>query len=277
MSLKILAIRDAKKARVRAMRGVRYNASNTAFYYQLMRGLLEWMQEEFDRTVVRGLSTKEMTEKVSAFRDESPNERYRKMLAMFNKVLRAKYSIKVIEKLVRRALKRSSVYTQREFDRKAKSFGIDLSKSDLFKRYSSYMSTAVEENVMLVKNLRDEQAKRLQSIILRGMREGVPSTKLRGDIQHALQIGKKRATTIARTETHKLTQQVADARAMDLGFEEGVWRAVMDNRTSDQHARFNGKTFNLKKGLYDRKTRSYNWPGRRPNCRCWTEYKLTED
>ena len=263
MSLTIISMRDAKKSGVRTMRGVRYSASNAAFYYQIMRSLVEYMQAEFDRTVMHGMGK---------FRDESPNERYKAMLALFNKKLRAKYSAKVIEKLVRRALKRSSVYTQREFDRRLKSFGIDLSKSDVMKRYSSYMSTAVMENVMLVKNLRDEQSKRLQSIVLRGMREGIPSTRLRGDIQHALQIGKHRATTIARTETHKLTQQLADARAMDVGMTRGVWRAVMDNRTSTQHASFNGKSFNLEKGLWDPKTRSWNWPGRRPNCRCWTEY-----
>ena len=51
----------------------------------------------------------------------------------------------------------------------------------------------------------------------------------------------------------------------------------MDNRTSTQHAGFNGKKFNLKKGLWDPKTRSWNWPGRRPNCRCYTEYIIPED
>ena len=267
---------DARKRRspsFKTMEGVKYSTSNTTYYYKLLRKMLVWMHEEFERTVIHGLETKSMTEKIVSIRDESPNEKYKKMLALFNKKLRAKYPRKVIEKLVRRALKRSSDYSQREFNRKLKSFGLDLSKGEnVLKKYSSYMSTVVEENIMLVKNLQDEQAKRLKSVVLRGLREGIAVNRLAGDIRKSLGIARRRATLIARTETHKLTQQLADYRASEVGFEEGVWTAVMDNRTSSQHAKFNGRRFNLKKGIWDPKTQSWNWPGRRPNCRCRTRY-----
>lgn len=266
---------DANKPQSRRLKGVKFSLAVSAKYYVVLRKILEDMQEEFDRTVVKGLSTKEMVEKTETIHDESPNERYKRMLAAFNKKMRGKYPRKVIEKLVRRALSTASSYSQREFDRKLKSFGLDF--KGVQQKYSSYMSTAVEENIMLVKNLMDDQAKRLKSSILRGLREGVPSTRLAGDLQKSLGIAKRRANTIARTETHKITQQIADYRAEEVGLTEGIWRAMMDNRTSTQHARFNGKTFNLKKGLWDSKTRSWNWPGRRPNCRCYTEYIIPED
>lgn len=272
MPLTIISMRDAKKSRNRTIEGVKYSAANSAYYYKIMRGMLEWMQEEFDRTVIRGLDTKQMIEKVTSFKDESPNERYKKMLALFTKRLRTRYSNAVIDKMVRRALKRSESYSRREMERRLKSFGIDLSKSEMYKRYSSYISTTVQENITLVKNLQEDQAKRLQSVVLRGMREGIAVNRLASEIQKTLGIAKRRATNIARTETHKITQQLADARAMDVGIERGIWRAVMDNRTSDQHARFNGKPFNLKKGLWDPKTKTWNWPGRRPRCRCRTIY-----
>lgn len=267
---------DASKPHPRKLKGVRYSAALSTKYYKVLRQMLDWMQAEFDRTVVRGLSTKEMVKKTETMiYDESPNERYKKMLALFNKKMRGKFPRKVIEKLVRKALESSSNYSQKEFDRKLKSFGIDFKGGT--QKYSSYMSTAVEENVMLVKNLMDEQAKRLKSVVLRGMREGIPSTRLAGDIQRSLGISKRRAATIARTETHKVTQQIADYRAEEAGLTEGIWRAMMDNRTSTQHASFNGRKFNLKKGLWDPKTRSWNWPGRRPNCRCYTEYIIPGD
>ena len=266
---------DASKPHPRSVKGVRYSAAISVKYYTMLVKLLNYMQQEFDRTVIKGLSTKEMVAKTETIRDESPNERYKKMLALFNKKMRGKFPRKVIEKLVRKALETSSSHAQREFDRKMKSFGVDF--KGVMQKYSSYMSTAVEENVMLVKNLMDEQAKRLKSNVLRGLREGIPSTRLSGDLQKALGISKRRAATIARTETHKVTQQIADYRAQEVGLTEGIWRAMMDNRTSSQHASFNGKKFNLKKGLWDPKTRSWNWPGRRPNCRCWTEYIIPED
>ena len=266
---------DASKPRRRTLKGVRFSLAVSAKYYVVLRSILEDIQAEFDRTVIKGLSTKEMVEKTETIHDESPNERYKRMLAAFNKKLRGKYPRKVIEKLVRKALGTASSYTQREFDRKLKSFGINFKGVE--QKYSSYMSTAVEENVMLVKSLMDDQAKRLKSTVLRGLREGIPSTRLAGDIQKSLGIAKRRANTIARTETHKVTQQLADYRAEEVGLTEGIWRAMMDNRTSTQHARFNGKKFNLKKGLWDPKTSSWNWPGRRPNCRCYTEYIIPED
>ena len=267
---------DAKqRRRVKSVDGVWYSGANTAFYYKELKKMLAWMAAEFERTVVHGLETKMMTEKITSIRDESPNERYRKMLAEFNRRLRKKYPKSVIEKMVRRALKRSSDYSQREFDRKMKKLGLDLTKGEnVIKKYGSYMSTVVEENIMLVKNLQDEQAKRLKSVVLRGLREGIAVSRLAGDLQKSMGIARRRAVLIARTETHKLTQQLADYRASEVGFEEGIWTAVMDNRTSSQHARFNGRRFNLKKGLYDSKTNSRNWPGRRPNCRCRTKYLI---
>ena len=260
------------------LRGVRYSAKVSGEYYTELKKIVEYVNALFIRTVFNGLNTPTMARKIQAVevQDESPNERYKRRLAAFNKYLKGKFSRKVIEQIAKRSLWRAGKYSEREFNRhlktQIKSFGLDLEKGGVIKKYGSYMATAVEENVLLVQNLADEQAKRLQSIILRSVREGIAVEAVRGEIQSALGIGKRRAATIARTETHKLTQQLADRRAMDLGITRGKWRAVMDNRTSEQHARFNGKEFDLVKGLYDPRTDSYNWPGRRPNCRCWTEY-----
>lgn len=266
---------DRSKPHPKTLKGVRFSAAVSVKYYKMLRSMLDYMQEEFNRTVIKGLSTKEMVKKTETIHDESPNERYKKMLALFNKKMRGKFPRKVIEKWVRRVLANASNYSQKEMDRKLKSFGLDF--KGIQQKYGSYMSTAVEENIMLVKNLLDEQAKRLKSSVLRGLREGIPSTRLASDLQRSLGISKRRAATIARTETHKVTQQIADYRASELGLTEGYWRAMMDNRTSSQHASFNRKKFNLKEGLWDPKTQSWNWPGRRPNCRCWTEYIIPED
>lgn len=273
--LTLLQFLDARKPRPKVLKGVRYNAGISTKYYKDLRALLNWVFKEFERTVVAGLSTREMERKTeSMIYDESPNERYKKRLAEFNKKLRGKLSRKQIEKLVRRSLQTADSYTRREFNRKLKSFGLDLTKGEEGKKFSSYMSTAVEENVQLVTNLVAEEAHRLKSTILRGMREGIPSSRLARGLEKDLGISKRRAALIARTETHKVTQQLADYRAQELGLTKARWRAVMDNRTSDQHARFNGREFDMRKGLWDPKTRTYNWPGRRPNCRCWSEYLI---
>lgn len=260
------------------IRGVRYSAKVSGAYYTELKKIVEYVNALFMRTIFAGLDTKQMARKIEGVKvaDESPNERYKKRLAAFNKVLRGKVSRQVIERIARQSLERADKYCERDFKRhlraSAKSFGLDLEKLGLWKKYSAYMATAVEENVSLIEDLADEQARRLQSIVLRSVREGLALNTTEKELQNAFGIGKRRAATIARTETHKLTQQLADRRAQDIGVTRGVWRAVMDNRTSDQHRRFNGKEFDLKKGLYDPRERSYNWPGRRVNCRCWTEY-----
>ena len=266
----------------KVIRGVHYSPAISAIYYKALRSLIEKVYKDFYKTVLSGLERPTMQEKVaeivasraeSKVKDESANEAYKRLLTVFNKRFRRYLTDKAIRKLVKDTLERAGRYSGREIARRFQTLGLDLTKGEnVIKKYASYMSATTEENILLVKNLAEEEAKRLQGIVLRGFREGIPTTKLGAEIQSALGVSKRRAVTIARTETHKIVQQLADYRARDVGITRGRWRAVMDNRTSEQHARFNGKEFDLKKGLYDRKTKTYNWPGRRVNCRCWTEY-----
>lgn len=255
---------------MRTIKAPKFNKALSVKYYKLLRTLLLFVNEEFQKTVIKGLSTKEMVSKT--IKDESPNERFKKMFALFNKRLSGKMSRERITKLVKKIINATDRYALGGVDKQLKSFGIDLEKAGLLKKYSSFLSTTIEENVNLVKNLVEEQSFRLQSIVLRNMREGVPSTELAKQIQKSLGITKRRATLIARTETHKLSQQLSDLRMKEVGVKKAIWRAVMDNRTSDQHRKFDGKTFDIDKGIYDKDEGTWNLPARRPNCRCWAEY-----
>ena len=114
------------------LRGVRYSAKVSGEYYTELKKIVEYVNALFIRTVFNGLNTPTMARKIQNIevQDESPNERYKRRLAAFNKYLKGKFSRKVIEQIAKRSLWRAGKYSEREFNRhlktQIKSFGLDL-------------------------------------------------------------------------------------------------------------------------------------------------------
>ena len=69
------------------LRGVRYSAKVSGEYYTELKKIVEYVNALFIRTVFNGLNTPTMARKIQAVevQDESPNERYKRRLAAFNK------------------------------------------------------------------------------------------------------------------------------------------------------------------------------------------------
>lgn len=78
-----------------------------------------------------------------------------------------------------------------------------------------------------------------------------------------------RAKFVARDQTNRITQRITVANDTDLGITQGIWIHRPGKYTSrDTHIEMDGKSFDLKKGLFDSQVGYNVIPGELINCRC---------
>ena len=269
---------DAKRAKKRAF-SLKVTRAMEREYQRDISKLLSNIYEMFKSVVIDGMDRKIVTKQLSLTKDESYNERLQRLIAEFTKKIKGKYSKEFIEKLCKKHLKRVYAWQNREFAKNMAEFGLGLAGDDLLKKYRSFMRLKLDANISLVQGLVDNEIKQLKEQVMRNMQNGFPSSELAKWTQGHLNVSKHRAATIARTETHTLADQLNDRRAMEVGLEWGIWRGVEDNRERPEHLALEGRRFKLKEGvlvkLKNGKTKRI-WPGREPNCRCWTEYPMDQ-
>ena len=116
------------------------------------------------------------------------------------------------------------------------------------------------ENVRLIKNIGNQTADRLQTIIIDGIKNGTPMKALRADIKAVDKaFGTNRARLIARDQVGKLQANLTRIRAERAGIEKYTWQTSDDERVRPEHAALDGTVREFGKGLE---------PGQAINCRC---------
>ena len=132
----------------------------------------------------------------------------------------------------------------------------------------------LRENVSLIKNIPKNYCERIEADVQRAVLAGGDRTGLMRALRTGYGFSQKRARLIARDQTAKATQALAESTDRDLGFTEGIWVHVPGRKSSrPTHIAMNGKKFELGKGLYDkdaggRGRGAYVVPGRLVNCMC---------
>ncbi len=115
--------------------------------------------------------------------------------------------------------------------------------------------------------MRDVQ--RLQDVITQGFINGQSVAQIRQVLSSTSGFNADRAKNVAIDQTNKITQGILRANDEDLGITQGIWIHVPGQYTSrETHIAFNGKIFDLDKGMYDRDVGSHVVPGELPYCRC---------
>lgn len=269
---------DAKKVKKRAF-ALRATRAMEREYQRDIDRLLRSIYETFKSVVINGMDRKVVTKQLSLTKDESYNERLNRLIAEFTKRVKSRYSRDFIKRLCEKHLRRVYAWQNREFAKNMANYGLGLAGEDLLKKYRSFMKLKLDTNIGLVQGLVDNEIKQLKEQVMRNMSNGAPASELARGLQQHLTVGRHRASTIARTEVNTLTGQLNDRRAMEVGIDEGIWRGMEDNRERPEHLALEGKRFKLSEGilvkLKNGKTKRI-WPGREPNCRCWTEYPIDQ-
>ena len=104
---------------------------------------------------------------------------------------------------------------------------------------SSYTTTATAQNV---RNITETTRKSIQSEIRLGLETGLSNPQISKNIRKSTGFSAKRATLIARTETHQAMNYGNQSIAKRLGLKKPVkeWASAMDERTRSWHSNMNG-------------------------------------
>ena len=104
---------------------------------------------------------------------------------------------------------------------------------------SSYTTTATAQNV---RNITETTRKSIQAEIRLGLETGLSNPQISKNIRKSTGFSAKRATLIARTETHQAMNYGNQSIAKRLGLKKPVkeWASAMDERTRSWHSAMNG-------------------------------------
>ncbi|RKI90442.1 phage head morphogenesis protein [Parablautia intestinalis] len=235
---------------------------------QYMRLLKETIEEE-----IPALKEQIMKER-GTYRTDSINDVLSLMLEVFNKIQE-----RFVEKEegfdLRRKLESFANLTRKltikEWKKAVrKTLGIDiLDDYYMGEFYRAIMDRWVDENVSLIKSIPGDTLEDIRGIIKSGFLDGKSTTRIMKDIQHRYNVGKSRASLIARDQVGKLNAAVTEAQQRDAGIEEYYWCDCGDGRVRKSHKRLNGRKFRWDTPpVVDEKTGRRCHPGQDYQCRC---------
>lgn len=135
------------------------------------------------------------------------------------------------------------------------------------------------ENVGLIKTIPDEffsgLASTVNNAIVQGLDRAALAEQLYEKYDPPTEKGwndsrwYKHCRFIARDQTSKAVQALAESTDLDLGFTDGIWVHVPGRLSSRiSHIRMHGKQFKLEEGLYDSEVGHNVKPGSLYNCMC---------
>lgn len=122
-------------------------------------------------------------------------------------------------------------------------------------------------NVGLIRNLPRRYVAGIQDAVWSSVMKGADLDELNRTLREQYHMSLRRAALISKDQNSKARAVMNQARHAELGIEFGVWQhshAVRHPRPS--HLAFDGKVFNLKKGVVLDGERV--WPGTAINCQC---------
>lgn len=169
----------------------------------------------------------------------------------------------IIERINELHATSSLKHTQKWRDAVKASVGIDLSTVIGTGELANLMSVASIRNARLITSMADELHHRIASTVLDSLTKGEGAKELQGRLQHQYGISQRRARTIARDQTSKLTNNLNRFRQEQAGLTKYEWSTSQDERVRPTHQANEGRVFEWKKP-----SSVTGHPGEDVNCRC---------
>ena len=151
--------------------------------------------------------------------------------------------------------------------------GITLNKPKVVNVASeSELKQKALENALKVKDIKKEQALKLQDVIRDAYYSGKTTDEITAKISKVVDGGESRLKTIARDQTIKFANAVQTEKEQKAGVSRFVWVTMGDERVRDTHRHVDGKEFdNVTGALGLLDFPDSRFPGDDINCRCWKE------
>lgn len=131
------------------------------------------------------------------------------------------------------------------------------------------LTATVQSNVSLIRSIPKQHMQQVETLVMQSVQAGRDLATLKKALQKQFGVTDRRAALIARDQNNKATSMLTRARQVDLGITEAVWmhsHAGLEPRP--EHVKMNGKTYDIRKGMWDPKEKKFVLPGELINCRC---------
>lgn len=189
-----------------------------------------------------------------------------------------KYFDELGEKLARRFVGRLSKAEKARFEQALKDAGWTV-KLRTPRGVNNILQSAVIENIKLIKNLPEKYFMDVQSACSIAIQNGKDLAFLERELRKIEGINERRARTIARDQSNKITAALDREHASNLGITDAVWVYTYGSKEPRHtHVEMDGKRFKLSEGLYDPnpKVARKIQPAELINCRCMYRMLLPE-
>lgn len=131
------------------------------------------------------------------------------------------------------------------------------------------ITTAISENVSLIKGLGDDIYKKIDSIVNISTTEGAGAGQIYKELLSIEEMTSKRAKLIAYDQTRKITQQLSRQRMQDAGITHFEWLHSGGGIPRKEHKELNGKIFPIDDPpVIDKKNNIKGYPSQLINCKC---------
>ncbi|UOG38423.1 minor capsid protein [Leptospira noguchii] len=131
-----------------------------------------------------------------------------------------------------------------------------------------YISSVVENNVSLIKNLSKDHFESVKDTILDGIRSGKSITQMKEELVSLTGVNSARAKFWARDQSSKFFGKVSQFRQKSAGFPGFNWMTVSDTHVRITHSELHEKYFDWDKGTG---IANRNFPGDEWGCRCYAK------
>ncbi|EKT88385.1 minor capsid protein [Leptospira santarosai] len=131
-----------------------------------------------------------------------------------------------------------------------------------------YISSVVENNVSLIKNLSKDHFESVKNTILDGIRSGKSITQMKEELVSLAGVNSSRAKFWARDQSSKFFGKVSQFRQKSAGFPGFHWMTVSDTHVRITHSELHGKYFDWDNGTG---IANRNFPGDEWGCRCYAK------
>lgn len=126
---------------------------------------------------------------------------------------------------------------------------------------------ALAGQVAVIEGVDQKHRNELEDLIWRSVMKGYDLHSLSLGLQEKYGFTRAQAASIARHQANMARVVIDNARKLELGITEAIWRHSGAGRSPrPSHVAFSGKRFNIITGAYlDEK---WVWPGSEPDCLC---------
>lgn len=107
------------------------------------------------------------------------------------------------------------------------------------------MKAATKEAVALIKDIGDDTARRVETIITNGVLRGTSIDEIKQSLKDEMKIGENRAALIAVDQVGKFNANLTRLRANAMGIDDYIWHDMGDNRVRPLHRSYSGNKYSF--------------------------------